>query len=68
MTYVYICLYKTTFVTKSTVDESIPLGCLKIIKFISGRVYYEVHKWMNSSHEDVLKLLKSTYGRVHYCP
>ena len=40
MTYVYMCLYKTTFVTKST----------------SGRVHYQVHKWTSSSHRDALKL------------
>ena len=50
MTCVYMCLYKTTFITKST----------------SGQVHYQVHKWTSSSHGDALKLFKSTNGQVHY--
>ena len=54
MTCVFICLYETTFITKSKKWTS------SLSKSISEQVYYKVHK------VDELKLFKSTSGQVYY--
>ena len=79
MTCVFICLYETPFIIESTsgqvyykvykVDE---LKLFKstsdefVIKSTSEKINTKFTKWTSSSHEDALKLFKSTSGQVHY--